>query len=134
MTPIGSTSSNIRRAIEFIVCSFCCRPGAPCGHCQSLGRLFTAKLIARNSGPLIRWWICPSRGHHEPHVCSGTNLCGPNLVESLDPPVVPVGELVVSLPAPCRDHRPDEEAAPADQVLAGTGIVLANLCRRQQVA
>src|SRR5260370_36710969 len=29
MTPIGSTSSNIRRAIEFIVYSSCCRPRAP---------------------------------------------------------------------------------------------------------
>src|SRR4051812_35224447 len=28
MTPIGSTSSNIRRAIEFIVYSPCCRTGA----------------------------------------------------------------------------------------------------------
>jgi hypothetical protein len=31
MTPIGSTSSNIRRAIEFIVYSSCCRPGALAG-------------------------------------------------------------------------------------------------------
>jgi hypothetical protein len=31
MTPIGSTSSNIRRAIEFIACSSCCTPGAYAG-------------------------------------------------------------------------------------------------------
>src|SRR5690348_7589595 len=49
MTPIGSTSSNIRRAIEFIACSSscCCTPGAPCGHSRSPGRLRAAKLIAR---------------------------------------------------------------------------------------
>src|SRR5436190_14951006 len=32
MTPIGSTSSNIRRAIEFIVSSSCCWTDPPCGH------------------------------------------------------------------------------------------------------
>src|SRR4051794_41627829 len=47
MTPIGSTSSNIRRAIEFIV-----HPPAaglaPCpGHFRSLGRLSAAELIAQ---------------------------------------------------------------------------------------
>src|SRR5215471_14818250 len=47
MTPIGSTSSNIRRAIEFIACSSCCRPRAPCGHSRSLGRLRAAKLITQ---------------------------------------------------------------------------------------
>src|SRR5262249_28344567 len=47
MTPIGSTSSNIRRAIEFIVYSSCFGPGAPCGHSGSLGRLRAAQLIAQ---------------------------------------------------------------------------------------
>ena len=47
MTPIGSTSSNIRRAIEFIACSSCCRPRAPRGHSRSPGRLRAAKLIAQ---------------------------------------------------------------------------------------
>jgi hypothetical protein len=47
MTPIGSTSSNIRRAIGFIVYSSCCRPGAPCGHSRSPGRLRAAKLTAQ---------------------------------------------------------------------------------------
>jgi hypothetical protein len=47
MTPIGSTSSNIRRAIEFIACSSCRAPGAPCGHSRSSGRLRAAELIAQ---------------------------------------------------------------------------------------
>src|SRR3954453_21568276 len=47
MTPIGSTSSNIRRAIEFIVYSSCCRAGAFCGYSRSLGRSRAAKLIAQ---------------------------------------------------------------------------------------
>src|SRR5690348_9349805 len=68
MTPIGSTSSNIRRAIEFIVCSSCCMPGAPCGHSRSPGRLRAAKLIARGrpavhgaggSGPRRKLVILP---------------------------------------------------------------------------
>jgi hypothetical protein len=46
MTPIGSTNSNIRRAIEFTSYSFRCRPGAPCRHSRPLGRSRAAELIA----------------------------------------------------------------------------------------
>src|SRR4051812_3871285 len=46
MTPIGSTSSNIRRAIEFMVHSSCGTPGAPGGHSRSVGRLRGVNLIA----------------------------------------------------------------------------------------
>src|SRR3954454_5295305 len=54
MTPIGSTSSNIRRAIEFIVCSSCTRR-APRGHSRSLGRPPAAKLIGGGFPPAHRW-------------------------------------------------------------------------------
>src|SRR6266508_1319285 len=49
MTPIGSTSSNIRRAIEFMVDPSFCNLGAPSGRSRSVGRLRTAKLIAQRS-------------------------------------------------------------------------------------
>src|SRR5213593_4075679 len=49
MTPIGSTSSNIRRAIEFMVDPTFCNPGAPSGRSRSVGRPRTAKLIAQRS-------------------------------------------------------------------------------------
>jgi hypothetical protein len=68
MTPIGSTSSNIRRAIEFIVYSSRCRPGAPCGHSRSPGRLSAAKLIAQrrltvhlDMGDCLTATACPAR-------------------------------------------------------------------------
>src|SRR5207247_2123415 len=55
MTPIGSTSSNIRRAIEFMVDPTFCNPGAPSGRSRSVGRPRTAKLIAQRSrSPLAR--------------------------------------------------------------------------------
>jgi hypothetical protein len=47
MTPIGSTSSNIRRAIEFIARPFCCGPIDTYEQAPSLGRLVAAKLIAQ---------------------------------------------------------------------------------------
>src|SRR5688500_7251048 len=53
--------------------------------------------------------------------------CCSELFESLGPPVVPVGELIVSLPPPGRDHRPDENAALVDDVLIRPRIVLADL-------
>ncbi len=46
--------------------------------------------------------------------------CGTNPVESLHSPVAPVGRLVVSAPAPGREHRPVQGAAPLNQV--GEGI------------
>lgn len=53
------------------------------------------------------------------------------LVEPFDSPVPPVGELVISLPAPSRDHRPNEDAALIDHVLIGRRIVLPNSFGRQ---
>src|SRR3954454_5577940 len=49
MTPIGSTSSNIRRAIEFMVDLSFYKLGAPGGRSRSIGRPQTAKLIAPRS-------------------------------------------------------------------------------------
>src|ERR1700737_2524583 len=49
MTPIGSTSSKIRRAIEFMVDPSFYNLGAPRGRSRSVGRLRTAKLIAQRS-------------------------------------------------------------------------------------
>src|SRR3982074_3180744 len=55
MTPIGSTSSNIRRAIEFMVEPSFCNLGAPSGRSRSVGRLRIAKLIAQRSRPTLCW-------------------------------------------------------------------------------
>src|SRR5258706_1635648 len=49
MTPIGSASSNIRRAIEFMADPSFCNLGAPSGRSRSVGLLRTAKLIAQRS-------------------------------------------------------------------------------------
>src|SRR6266480_3301391 len=53
MTPIGSTSSNIRRAIEFMVDPSYCNLGAPSGRSRSVGRLRTAKLMVDED---LRGW------------------------------------------------------------------------------
>lgn len=37
--------------------------------------------------------------------------CSPNLVDPLDSPVAPIGELVVSIPPPSCDHRKHEDPA-----------------------
>jgi hypothetical protein len=65
MTPIGSTSSNIRRAIEFIVSSFHDAACRPCGHPRSLGRRDAAELIAHEA--LERF--VPGEPLHRVHEC-----------------------------------------------------------------
>src|SRR5215475_2756714 len=35
--------------------------------------------------------------------------CCPELIQPLDGPVAPTGQLVATAPAPCRDHRPHED-------------------------
>ncbi len=53
--------------------------------------------------------------------------CNLNLVDPLDSPVTPIGELVVSIPAPGRDHRKLENPALAKQALINSWIVFANV-------
>src|SRR5579885_936753 len=60
-----------------------------------------------------------------------TVACCPQLLESLAGPVASVRELVVSLPAPGRDHRPDEDAALVDDALVGPRIVQAHVVDSQ---
>ena len=55
--------------------------------------------------------------------------CNPNLVDPLNSQVAPIGELVVSIPAPSRDHRKHEDPALAKQVLINTWIVFADVLR-----
>src|SRR6185312_12567076 len=53
--------------------------------------------------------------------------CNPNLVEPLDAPGAPIGELVVSIPTPGRDHRKHVDPALAKQALINSWIVFADL-------
>ena len=53
--------------------------------------------------------------------------CNPNLVDPLDSPVAAIGELVVSIPAPGRDHRKHEDPALAKQALINSWIVFADV-------
>jgi DNA-binding GntR family transcriptional regulator len=55
--------------------------------------------------------------------------CCAKLVELLDSPVVPVGELVIWIPAPRSDHCQNESAALAKQFLIRAGIALAYVFR-----
>src|SRR5438874_6970150 len=70
MTPIGSTSSNIRRAIEFMVDPSFRNLAAPSGLSRSVGRLRTAKLIAQRSR-IAAWGAArnvPVGTYHQPLV------------------------------------------------------------------
>ena len=52
--------------------------------------------------------------------------CYPNLVEPLGSPVAPIGELVISIPAPSCDHRTHEDPALAKQLSINSRIVFAD--------
>jgi hypothetical protein len=56
--------------------------------------------------------------------------CYPNLVEPLDSPVAPIGELVVSIPAPSCDHRTHEDPTLAKQLSINSRIVFADFFGR----
>src|SRR4051794_24733402 len=77
MTPIGSTSSNIRRAIELIVHSSRCSPGAPDGHSRSV-------------------WTVARRGSHRRRTMS-TRLSGRRNGARADPEEI-VGNGVCTVP------------------------------------
>src|SRR5215475_5627136 len=55
--------------------------------------------------------------------------CNPNLVDPLNSQVAPIGELVVSIPAPGCDHRKHEDPALAKQTLINIWIVFADVLR-----
>ena len=52
------------------------------------------------------------------------------LAEPLGAPLAPIGELVVSIPAPRSDHRQHEDPARAQQLLIDTRIVRADFLGR----
>lgn len=56
--------------------------------------------------------------------------CSTNLVEPLHSPVVPVGHLVRSAPAPGREHRPVQGAALVNQAGVSSRIVLSHFFGR----
>lgn len=55
--------------------------------------------------------------------------CSPNLVDPLNSQVASIGQLVVSIPAPSRDHRKHQDPALTKQVLINTRVVFADILR-----
>ena len=60
-------------------------------------------------------------------VLSSAIECCSELVEPLGPPVVPIGELVLWVPAHRREPNPHEDAELVNQVLVSSRIVRRNL-------
>ena len=53
--------------------------------------------------------------------------CPPELADEFSRSLLPVGELVVSIPAPCCDHRKHQDPAFAEQLLIGAPVEPAHL-------